>query len=352
MVHEHAQAAVVAVDGAQPVRRLADRAVDGVLQQLLDLLAHGSRLSRRARRSRAPAPSPRTAPASRSTPRRCAAPPRPAARPRRDRRGSAREPRRGRRRRRGRRAARSRRASRRPECRRGCRRRSRGPGTAPRGRRAAGPPSGKAGTRATPRPSPRPPAPRVSRGVHSTCSGSSATSRSARSRSEPSPDDVERRPSQLRRRAAPRLDERVERLVALEHADEDRARRLRQRRGRPLEKRLGVDVRREDGGRLDAAAPSRGRSSAWRRCARRRRGGRRAAPSASLSGLSSRRSGEPYRRVASCQSPCTSRIAFARERTSRRATRNGSRLVHALHERRLRPELAQARPRSCAAATR
>jgi hypothetical protein len=44
VVHEDAQTAAVAVDGADAVRGLADRAIDGVLQELLDPLAHAFRL--------------------------------------------------------------------------------------------------------------------------------------------------------------------------------------------------------------------------------------------------------------------------------------------------------------------
>jgi hypothetical protein len=43
VVHEHAQAAPVAVHHPETVRGLADRAVHGVLEKLLDLLAHRSR---------------------------------------------------------------------------------------------------------------------------------------------------------------------------------------------------------------------------------------------------------------------------------------------------------------------
>ena len=45
VVHEHPQAAIVAVHDADALRGLADRPVDRVLQQLLDLLAHGGRLA-------------------------------------------------------------------------------------------------------------------------------------------------------------------------------------------------------------------------------------------------------------------------------------------------------------------
>ncbi len=46
VVHEDTQRAVVAVDDTDAPGRLADRTVDGVLQNLLDLLAHASRLAR------------------------------------------------------------------------------------------------------------------------------------------------------------------------------------------------------------------------------------------------------------------------------------------------------------------
>ena len=63
-------------------------------------------------------------------------------------------------------------------------------------------------------------------------------------------DECERRAGNLRRREPPRLRELLDSLVVLEHADEERPRRLGQRPHRP-EERLEVHVRREDGGRLD-----------------------------------------------------------------------------------------------------
>ena len=67
----------------------------------------------------------------------------------------------------------------------------------------------------------------------------------------PAPDDVERRVGHARRRAPPRIGEHVDRLVALEHPDEERQRPRRERRGFGLREGLEVHERRELGGRLD-----------------------------------------------------------------------------------------------------
>ena len=157
MVHEHTQAAAVAVDRADPVRRLADRPVDRVLQQLLDLLAHGSRLAREHAATSAPtlaAYSPGVTPHS-SPVRRAAAPyllrELPIGEQADERIGKLA------RRRRDRRAARSPRAGRRRGSRRGCRRRSPARDRLPRARRGAGLRSATAGRRARRRPSPPPP---------------------------------------------------------------------------------------------------------------------------------------------------------------------------------------------------
>ena len=97
---------------------------------------------------------------------------------------------------------------------------------------AAALPSATAGTR-TRRVHRRPrPARRETLGDHSVCAGRSRDQLFDDGAQRPVADEVQSRLGHARCRKPPRVDERVEVLVALEHADEDGARPRRQRRGR------------------------------------------------------------------------------------------------------------------------
>ena len=150
------------------------------------------------------------------------------------------------------RAARSPRPRRGPGSRRCDSRRHRVRGRTPRRSRARGPPSGTAGRARSSRREPAQTSGVGSASVQRVCSGSSATRRAGTSASVPRPTMCSSALRNTRRGESPCLREHVDRLVALEHADEERSGPFGELHRRLGEEGLEVHERCEGRARLDA----------------------------------------------------------------------------------------------------
>ena len=239
-----------------------------------------------------------------------------------------------------------------PGCpRRGWRRR-RGRGRTPRRRRGRDPPTARGARARVASSSARATSGVASDSVQRVCCGEVRNETLGHVAKRPATDEVERRIGDARSREPPRIGEHVDRLVALEHAHEERDRPLRERRGLALEEGLEVHERRELRGRLDTGladetATCTRRSSARRRSGEARSGRARPRAARAPCGAASRRavpaqrdrhgcprrsrvgtraSLRPSTRSAASCAPWAS-TASGRKSRSSRATRNGSERV-------------------------